>query len=52
MLILKVFFLFIGIMYSYSNTINAIHRKQQVDDIFVILQFVGITGFITLQWLI
>jgi len=51
MFALKIFCLFIGIMYSYSNTINAMHGKK-VPSTMVILQAVGITGFITLQWLV
>lgn len=51
MFVLKIFCLFIGILFSYSNTLNWIHGNG-IHGALVILQIVGITGFIVLQWLI
>jgi hypothetical protein len=51
MFALKIFCFFIGILLSYSNTLNWEHYKE-VHGALVILQAAGITGFITLQWLV
>jgi hypothetical protein len=51
MFVLKIFCLFIGILLSYSNTLNWAHHNE-IHGALVILQAAGITGFITLQWLI
>ena len=51
MFTLKILCLFIGVLLSYLNTFNWAH-KYEVDDVLVVLQTAGITGFITLQWLV
>jgi hypothetical protein len=51
MLILKMYCLFIGLAYTYLNTLNWV-RTHTVEGCEVAIQFIGITVFITLQWLI
>ena len=51
MFALKILCLFVGVLLSYSNICNCAH-KHEVHGALVILQAIGITGFITLQWLI
>jgi len=46
----KVIFLFIAVLYTYSNTCNAMARLN-VSSWDMVFQAIGITGFVYLQWL-
>ncbi len=51
MFVLKIICLFVGILFSYSNTMNSLNRHE-VHSALVMLQITAVTGFITLQWLV
>jgi len=50
-LTLKIYFLFIGIWFTIINTSNVIAKKN-ISAINIIYQAIGITGFITVMFLI
>ncbi len=51
MLIMKCIFLFIALWFGSVNTLR-IYGKQDIPAINLILQAIGMTGFIACQWLI
>ena len=51
LLILKVIFLFFAILFSIANVGN-VYVKAGANKSCIVAQSLGITGFITLQWLI
>ena len=50
-LVLKALFLFIGIWFTIINTIK-VYTKDELLSINVIIQSIGIAGFIFLMWVI
>ncbi len=48
---LKIIFLFLAVLFTCVNTSRMSH-KSNIDAFNFLCQAVGITGFITLQWLI
>ncbi len=51
MFTLKIFFLFLAVLLTISNLLKA-EARQEVSAGHLIVMAIGITGFITLQWLI
>ena len=51
MLIAKIVFLFIAVFMTTINTVR-IYGKADIPAVNFTMQAIGITGFITLQWLI
>jgi hypothetical protein len=51
LIILKAIFLFIAILFTIANIIRVIF-KNDIPVTNTVLQTIGITGFIVLQWLI
>lgn len=54
LLILKIFFLMLAVMYGFSNLFKAIMKGpfNSINNMQMFLMSVGIVGFIVLQWLI
>ena len=50
-LIFKIAFLFIAILFTYANVIRA-WLQSEVPSVNMLVVAIGWTGFITLQWLI
>jgi len=51
MLIAKIIVLFIGVLFTFSNTYRIMARND-LPAITIILQSIAITAFVVLQWLI
>jgi len=51
LLILKIVFLFVGVLFTLTNVIRTT-LKNDVSAANMIYQAIGITGFIVLQWLV
>lgn len=49
LVILKIVFLFLAVMYGYSNTFRAI-KGQAVSTIQILLMTIGIVGFIVIKF--
>jgi len=47
--IIKCIFLFLTIVYGFSNTVK-VFRKLEINDFQILLMGIGIVGFIYLQW--
>lgn len=54
LLILKIFFLMLAVLYGFSNFFKAIVKGpfNSINNTQMLLMTVGIVGFIVLQWLI
>ena len=50
--ILKIVFLFLAVFFTLVNTVKAMNEYEAILPLNFILQAIGITGFIYLQWLI
>ncbi len=51
MIVAKIGFLFVGVLFSCVNACRAVN-KSDLPAMNMLLQAVGISGFITLQWLL
>lgn len=52
LLIWKIIFLFIGVWFTAINIAKTIRKDCEISPIIFIIQTIGISGFVTLQWLI
>lgn len=54
LLILKIFFLMLAVMYGFSNLFKVIVKEpcNSINNMQMFLMSIGIVGFIVLQWLI